>query len=267
MTYADRLRIVTLLEAIGIRRVSDAMAHAFGDDPLPLRTAGRDDHAWSVDRLRTTHETARYYAWANFLRGLLYVPLIGPLIRADSPWFILAILLIVFHVVCLGVELHRHNLLRILPPSNHPVTPPPKVRVGDLQYNRWFEPKKWESLKGYRAIGQERFRQVVKEYDRKTRGAEPAMAANLAVMELDSRIAESMHWSGVALNLPFLLALLRADSPWVYLSGAILFLDLYLVGLQRYHRVRIRTTAAKRHRRGPSPETDAPAVRTSTGRA
>jgi hypothetical protein len=267
MTTEGRLRIVTALERIGIRRVSDAMAHAFGDDPLPRVTAGPDEHGWSVDRLRTTHETARYYAWANFLRGLLYVPLIGPLMRADSPWFVVAIVLIAFHVVCLGVELHRHNLLRILPPSAHPVTPPPKVRVGELPYNRWFEPKKWESLKGYRAIGLERFRQIVKEYDRKTRGAEPAMAANLAVMELDSRIAESMHWSGAALNLPFFLALWRADSPWVYLSGAILFLDLYLVGLQRYHRVRIRTTAAKRHRQRSSAETEPPAVRTSTGRA
>jgi hypothetical protein len=256
MTTAQRRRLVAALERLGIRRVSDAMAHAFGDDPIPARDAGPDEHAWSADRLRTTHETARYYAWANFLRGLLYVPLLGPLARADSPWAILAWGLIAFHALCVLMELHRHNLLRSLAPSNRPVTPPPKVRVGELKYSRWFEPKKWESLKGYRAIGLERFRQVVKEYDRKTRGAEPAMAANLAVMELDSRIAESMHWAGVALNLPFVLALLRAESPWVYLSGAILGLDLYLVGLQRYHRVRIRTTAAKRHRRPAPPEAD-----------
>ncbi|MGV3615496.1 MAG: hypothetical protein ACO1SV_09205 [Fimbriimonas sp.] len=263
MTREARLRFVAVLERLGIRRVSDAMAHAFGDDPLPARDASPDAHAWSVDRLRTTFETARYYAWANFLRGLLYIPLLGPLARADSPWVILAWGLIGFHALCVFVELHRHNLLRSLPPSNHPVTPPPKVRVGELKYSRWFEPKRWETLKGYRAIGQERFRQVVREYDRKTRGAEPAMAANLAVMELDSRIAESMHWAAAALNVPFVLALLKADSPWVYLALAILSLDLYLVGLQRYHRVRIRTTAAKRHRRPAPAEPETPAAHAS----
>ena len=267
MTAAARTRIVATLETFGIRRVSDAMAHAFGDDPLPARTATAQDHGWSVDRLRTTHETARYYAWANFLRGLLYLPLIGPLVRAESPWVLLVWFLLAFHALCVFVELHRHNLLRILPPSAHPITPPPKVRVGDLKYSRWFEPKKWESIKGYQAIGLERFRQVVREYDRKTRGAEPAMAANLAVMELDSRIAESMHWAAAALNVPFVLALLRADSSWVYFALTILAFDLYLVGLQRYHRVRIRTTAAKRHRKPAAAEPDAAKVRPSTGPA
>lgn len=249
MTETKRRSIVRSLEAAGIRKVSDFMARAFGDDPLPPESATEVEHEWSSSRLRTTSETARYYAWANFLRGVLYIPLLAPLRNSGTPWIGLLYFLLVFHMVCILVELHRHNLLRVLAPSANPKNPPPKVKVGELKYSRWFEPKKWESLKGYRAIGLEHFRQVVRQYDRKTRGAEPAMAANLAVMELDSRIAESMHWAAASFNVPFVAVLAGTHSPWVWLAVTILAMDLYLVLLQRYHRVRIRTTAAKRHRR------------------
>ena len=262
MTREGRRRVVAGLEAIGIRRASDAMAHAFGDEALPTRDATAEQHPWSADRLRTTSETARYYAWANGLRGLLYVPLVRPLVESGSPWFLLAVGLIAFHALCVLVEIHRHNLLRSLDPSLHPIKPTPKVQVGELKESWWFEPRKWETLKGYRAIGLERFRQVVREYDKRTRGAEPALAANLTVMELDSRIAESMHWTAAMLNVPFVAALAVAESPWIWLAASILALDLYLVLLQRYHRVRIRTTAAKRHRKGPNPEGEPARART-----
>lgn len=249
MTQASRQNLVRRLEAAGIRKVSDLMARAFGDDPLPRRDADQTEHSWSSSRLRTTSETARYYAFANFFRGLLYVPLLSPLRQTGTPWIALLYFLLVFHTICIFVELHRHNLLRILPPSETPKNPPPKVKVGELKYSAWFEPKKWETSRRYQMIGLERIRQIVREYDRRTRGAEPAMAANLAVMELDSRIAESMHWAAAAFNVPFLLVLRNAHSMWVWLAAWILLMDLYLVLLQRYHRVRIRTTAAKRHRR------------------
>lgn len=266
MTREDRFVWVDRLEAMGVRRVSDAMSRAFGDDPLPPNRATIDHHGWSADRLRTTSDTARYYAWANFLRGLIYVPLLAPLRHAG--WvlpFAMCAALITFHAVCVLVELHRLHLLKSLEPSAHPIKPPPKVKVGELPDSWFYEPKRWETTRLYQALGLEQFRQFVREYDRRTRGAEPAMAANLAVMELDSRIAESMHWTAALINVPFTWSLIHAGSPWRALCYAILLGDFYLVLLQRYHRVRIRATANKRNRRPAKNETPTADVRTTTG--
>jgi hypothetical protein len=267
MTYGRKRNLVRTLEAVGIRRVSDAMARVFGDDPLPCRDADASTHSWAEHRLRTTSETARYYAWANFFRGLLYVPLIDPLRRFGTPVVNVAYFLLGFHAICILVELHRHSLLRYLQPSSQPRTPRPRVRMGELPHSRFFEPKRWETVKRYQTLGLEKFRQLVKEYDRRTRGAEPAMAPNLAVMELDSRIAETMHWVAMLFNVPFAYVLGKNGSPWVWLAIAIMALDFYLVLLQRYHRIRIRATAAKRKRRDGPTGTEAPLVVTSTGQA
>lgn len=257
MNITSRRQIVSRLESLGIRRVSNFFARAFGDDILPPADADPANHTWSVDRLRTTSETARYYAWANIIRAIVYVPLLNPLRTYDSRVaYPILVALLMFHGLCILVEVHRHNLLRTLPPSIAPVRPKPKVKVGDLAPHPFFEPKPWETLSFYKSIGLEYVRQFVRVYDRKTRGAEPAMAANLAVMELDSRTAEAMHWAAALLNIPFVVALFQAHSPWIWLGGTILLGDLYLMLLQRYHRVRVRTTASKRNRRGSQTESE-----------
>lgn len=242
------------LEKLGIRRFYRLLTVIGNDrmlsfDELPTYTKAK---------LKELRDDVRYFSWANFFRGILYVPVIIALWPLDHPYVVGSLIFLVsFHFVCIMLEFYKGTLMDFWMPQMED-TPDDKRHAKDRSELRvdphwWFSGKAFESVDGYRRIGLEWFRQLVVSYTNKTKFTKEEIKAGKRVeylqggtmesvvkYERDTRVGEMMHMAALAFNVaPFGVFLLRHSWFFVGLVGFILWLDLYLVLLQRYNRLRV----------------------------
>jgi len=245
-----------VLELVGIRRFNRAFAVVSGETVLPA--LGIESlPGWDETTLQELREKNRYFGWANLIRGALYLPVLWALAQYQAWWiFGLLAVLVAFHFACLLLEIYKFHRSILLRPSEERLVqsrvavewnPSPNPSLGD----RYFRPRRFETPEFYRAVGMELVRKIVTTYidhtrltteerrAKKVHYVEGNLRDGLPQFEYNTRVGEAMHLSAAAFNVPPLLFFLWS-GPWVWAlyPGAILFADLALAILQRYHRAR-----------------------------
>lgn len=235
----------------------------FGQDYLDPAT-GR---LYPKSRLEEAIRHARYYAWANGLRGLMYVPVAIGLLRIGA-WFAFYFLLalMLFHALCILAENHKlAAATEILETGRISTVEPIPIQRGadEMPPKNWyFIPKSIESPQLYKLIGVAALRTVVNWYidltqltkEERAAGKKakhmPSTRTGMLDYETETRQAEIMHGIAGAFNFIPFVALWEAKE-WALVAYVflIILLDLYLVLLQRFHRVRI-YSALRRRRPG-----------------
>jgi hypothetical protein len=248
------LAVARALETLGIRRFYRLMTNIGQDEML----SEHQRPSIKQSKLVEMRNDARYFAWANVLRGGLYVPVVIQLIHQQQ-WGIAwsLIFLITFHTICIGLEIYKAALLDLwIPQTDENGIDPDEVKLAnapkDLQRHWYFDAKPFEFVSVYRAIGVEHFRRAVVWYTNKTKFSIEEIRAGKRVQylqgsvasmlkyERDTRVGELMHLAALAFNVaPFSYFVSERMWFWVGFVGLILWLDLYLVMLQRYNRMRV----------------------------
>lgn len=253
------------LEKIGIRQFYKLIAGVGADKILSF------DERPLIRRIKLVEmrEDARYYAWANLFRGVLYVPVVLVMWPLDAwPVVYSLLILMVFHLMCITLEFYKGTVLDVWLPQI-PIADEKLKEDGPTHADpHWyFSGKFFESLEGYRAIGMEWFRQLVVNYTNRTKYSKAELKAGKRVnylqsgsiqsvvkYERDTRVGEIMHMTAMAFNVgPFVVMLQHQKWFWVVFVGLILWLDVYLVLLQRYNRIRVHRILAKSRKSRPTP--------------
>jgi hypothetical protein len=263
-------RRAALLERLGIRRWYRVMSWLTGDR---MMTVGAPPDRTRAD-LVELRRNARYYSWANFWRGALYVPPVIALFRWEA-WggFGLLLFLVIFHYLCYELEFYRTSMAEVLeecgqylehaagpkveqrtigasdPTSHSHDDPDEPLR---MEPHWFFWPKRFESETFYRLIGMEKVRQIVVYYTDKTKLTPEERKAGTTVsfvsgkpldlvdFEKGTRTGEKLHVTAALFNIyPLYECLDRAAFGWAFYLSLILIIDISLSLLQRYHRVRV----------------------------
>lgn len=202
----------------------------------------------------------------------MYVPVTLGLLKHQS-WFSFYFLvaLMLFHAMCILAENHKLAVANHLMETGQfsTIEPIPEPRGVDEMppMNRYFMPKRFESPRLYKLMGLDALRKVVNWYidltqlTREERAAGkkakqmPSTRAGMLDYETETRQAEIMHGVAGAINLIPLGALCYAGE-WALVAyvSIIILLDLYLVLLQRFHRVRIYAALSRRRPGRPALE-------------
>lgn len=253
------------VSAMGGRWAHRLISAIFGQDYLDPGSA----ELLPKSRLLEAIQHARYYAWANGLRGLAYLPVVVGLYSCKA-WFAFYFLvaLMVFHALCVLAENHKlAAATELVERRRYSVVEPAVPTRGEDEmpaFNRYFIPKRIESPRLYEAIGVAAIKKVVNWYidltqltkEERAAGKKakhmPSTRTGMLDYETETRQAELMHGIAGAINFIPLAALVHARD-WALATYviAIIVLDLYLVLLQRFHRVRI-YAALQRRRPGRS---------------
>jgi hypothetical protein len=248
-----------LLELFGIRGFYQAMSRLAGERMLPGFAV---DHAegWSQNKLGHVKEGSRYFLIANVFRLTVYVV---PALAAihESAWIPLATMgiLVLFHVLCIVLETYKHQLCRVhgrrlaegdWPEMDEP--DPPDIRLSSRS-DWYYAPRRWETEGFYRVFGMALFQNLVTNYIENTRLTREDREAGKKLVFLkgkgkdntlafvrDTRVAESIHLCAFFVNTPLLIeGLVLGIKSFMWFIVPVLVLDLYLVLLQRYHRLRM----------------------------
>lgn len=241
------------LELIGIRGFYWLMAKATGDKMISLKQPPTRTLAEYSELRRTT----RYFAFANWFRGVLYIPPTIVLYQVQE-WLGFGIFatLIVFHLLCMLLEGYRSLMAQEASAAGHTLESPlpgPTIDVSKGIPAHWyFSPKSFENENLYRFLGLERIRKFVVSVitnskltpqERKSGVRTTFMAASpegMIQFERETRIGEIFHILGGLLNVPAFVAFLQLGMyAWAFYVAVILWMDGNLTLLQRYHRVRV----------------------------
>lgn len=202
----------------------------------------------------------------------MYVPVAIALLRCEA-WFAFYFLsaLMLFHALCVLAENHKLvAATELLETGRYSTIEPAVVQRADDEMppkNIYFIPKRFESPKLYQLIGVAAIRKVVNWYidltqltkEERAAGKKakhmPSTRTGMLDYETETRQAEIVHGIAGALNFVPLLALWQAKE-WTYVAyvAAIILLDLYLVLLQRFHRVRIYAALSRPRHGRPTPQ-------------
>jgi hypothetical protein len=239
------MRLARLLEGLGCRAFYSFLAPEW--HRLPSVAGLQAGEEIPIEGYRKGLRDARYYAGANGLRLLTYVPIfIGYQKYAGVfGWSSLG-LLTAFHVVSIFTEAYKYAILRLAkewgrvkeglkwPLGPDPVSPATRG---------YFAPLRYETKAGYVGIGMEWFRiRVVLFVDGLSGGPAQERGSRKGLFNFtnDTIAAEKIHLIGGALSaalmIPFVVN--RAYGYAGYVS-ILVMLDTYLVMLQRYHRTRV----------------------------
>lgn len=254
-------RIGRILELLGIRYIYRGISIIATDSMLSFDQ--RPQLIW--DDIKDIRDNSRYFAWANVLRGVLYLPVIYIAVGLQEWITVFALgLLVAIHCVLILNEIYRNAISNfwldaLSEKDDHEVVERKERVAKPVPQPHWFfSSKPWESVEIYKLIGVERFRQWVVEYTNRTKFTPAERAAGRRVeyvrgdkqsiynYEFDTRFGEIMHLIAVGFNIPPFVSLLRHQSwGWLAFVTLILTLDLYLVMLQRYNRFRVHKLLAK----------------------
>lgn len=244
-------RTFALVSAIGGRAAHRMISRAFGQ---PFYDAvGAPAH--TQKRLGDELEMARYYFWANLIRGAIYIPVLiglqgtGHLVSLGAMYGLVA-----FHAICVAAELYKLGAIRRLLAGGR-FASAELARTDPLPApapHPYFTPKRFETERAYRLLGLEIVRKLVNFYidhtqltpeqrraGKKAQQMEPTRNG-VVKYETTTRQAETMHLLAASFNLaPLISFLVLGKAKFAVWVGFILFVDVYLVLLQRYHRVRV----------------------------
>jgi hypothetical protein len=252
---------------MGIRNAYLWLAAITGEAPIEdastLRSQGWSWRLTKEPDRQHIVDSARYFVIANWIRLVFYLPVIGVFAWVGQ-WFgfSLAVLLAIWHLMCIVVERYKLSLLRLVPkPAPAPALTPalPFLQVQGKLGESYYRPKRFESPALYQAIGGEVIRKLVLEYtqrtkltpERRARGEKAdylAERSGKAILDFEfgTRVGEKLHLLALSFNIPILILAWISTPIWfgAYVSLMVL-LDGYLVLLQRYHRSRVWGTVVR----------------------
>jgi hypothetical protein len=187
----------------------------------------------------------RYFILANLVRIGLYLPVGYGLWQLGAQTaFGLWIVVNMIHLLSLLSEVYKRYLLRmverrrqIFRQAERPSPPPEPVTRG------YFSPKLPETIDNYRRIGMERWRKIVVRFvERLSTGPVNDLSTRRGLLEFQhvTIVSEKVHLVAGTISVLLVVPFFRyQDWPFAAYGAFLVLLDLYLVLLQRYHRVRI----------------------------
>jgi hypothetical protein len=237
--------LARFLEMIGCRAFYSFLAPVW--HRLPSVAGLQEGTLIPIEGYRKGRRDARYYAGANGLRMLTYVPICFGYQKYASVfgWVALA-MLSAFHVASILTELYKYSLLHIAKQWNlvreglhWPLGPDPE----SPRTRGYFAPLRFETKQGYVNIGMEWFRiRVVLFVDGLSGGPAQERGSRKGLFNFtsDTIAAEKIHLIAAFLCLGLMIPFIPVHATeYLWYIGCLLMLDLYLVMLQRYHRTRV----------------------------
>lgn len=231
------------LEPLGLRALHVATSRAFGDEPLP-RKGTRHNH--TTGDLQRQIENGSLYRNLNFARVLVYVPQLWACWGTGVVWgvWLISSWLLVHFVLTLA-ELYRVAAAKALVPGAEEGPARPIAPIARASEPGWyFRPWPFETVKFYRALGQEQYGTfiiwIMTTVGRKRpEFLEAPDRRSLAQFEMTTRTSEIVHLVLFSSMAGVMVATFQAGvfgpAAW---SCVVTWGDFNLVLLQRYHRVR-----------------------------
>lgn len=248
-----------LLELLGVRGFYWVMSHLAGERMLPAWGA-KESKEWSREKVIEVREGARYFLIANIFRAAIYVfPMLAAIKdRATAPfWTMVGI--VFFHGLCIVLEAYKALLCRKHGQSLQDGTwpegqpdDPPDIRLS-AKMDWYFAPRRIETDLFYRILGVEAFKNIVTFYVENTKLTKEERDSGRKAVYVkmgskqdkiqfvrDTRVAETIHFCAFLINVPvFIQGLVLGIPSFVWFILPVLILDIYLVLLQRQHRLRM----------------------------
>lgn len=233
-------------ERLGVRRFYRFIVGLGGAVALPGSWEPQAVPASILNRVR--FET-RYYELANLVRLLCLVgPGVGLWHMGMPPVFWLVAFLVVFHFECMVTERYKRALCALHTSDEGAEVAAQESPVTFPERHWWFTPKRFETVRFYKALGFEwvraRVRWVV-QYLHTGRGSEgiryldEPTKAEVVKFESGTRVGEMLHVAAGVINLPPAAVLWSGgQTGWAAFLVVITVVDFLLALLQRYHRVR-----------------------------
>lgn len=244
-----------LLELIGVRHLSLFSARLFNQPHPPKVRQAKTFAKWSRGDLIAFRQDARFTLIANFIRAALTFPLVLATGQYGSSWvYTVTLGVFVLHILIVLAEGYRLSLAREIERHATDLAATSSGRQSQaitFKTRGYFRPRQFEKFY-YRILGLEAFRRIVVHFiettklsrQDKAKGEEVhfvdhAGRPELYHFEASTRMAEAIHLICALWDFPALALLVAARSPWLVFAAFLFVLDLYLVLLQRYHRVRV----------------------------
>ena len=255
--------LARFLEMIGCRAFYSFLAPIW--HRLPSVAGLQEGILIPIEGYRKGRRDARYYAGANGLRMLTYVPICFGYQKYASVfgWVALA-MLSAFHIASILTELYKYSLLHIAKQWNlvreglhWPLGPDPECP----RTSGYFAPLRFETKQGYVNIGMEWFRiRVVLFVDGLSGGPAQERGSRKGLYNFtgDTIAAEKIHLIAAFLCLGLMIPFIPVHATgYLWYIGCLLMLDLYLVMLQRYHRTRVWDALRLERGNDPAPKNGA----------
>ncbi len=234
-------------EALGVRGLYLIVSRLVREDPLPSTRGSVPD--LSQQAVSDTRKASLYFSSANIARMLCYVPqAIAFGLSGYRPGLVTVTVIAVMHVLLVVVEAYKralcdHWILKLPDREGH--TPPPPL----TRPRGPFRLRTFESERFYRLIGMEFFRKFVTWVmsvlthgpggKRMTFISNPGRSQAVA-FEHATRVSETVHWCSAATVAPLVVfSWIGAPLGVAVWSTVIIWGDVMLALLQRFHRVRV----------------------------
>lgn len=239
---------------MGYRGFHKFVSRAVGEVPLPAWSdagTARGYSAWQIQDLRSG---ARYFAYANFWRGIMHLPVVGLFVWRDV-WGLAALFLALAagHAQLVLLELYKASVIWQLQadPEAKPVER--ADMASSTAWDWFFKPKKFETEAFYRGLGLGWFRILATRFiewsrlspEERARGDRPEYVGrgtreDVARFESATRVGEAAHWvMGFLDAIPIVFCIVNGIFwPLPYLIW-IWWGDTWLALLQRQHRCRV----------------------------
>jgi len=207
----------------------------------------------SDEALYEFNAQARYHEWSNWVLWWTYIPgLVAGLILPNWTLFWTTFLVSGFNLLCIFGDRYKRFLISDMVHRG---------AIGDKELDRpnpperpladwYFAPKPWETERLYLHTGVERFRVMMVEgttalmyppgeRERNARYMQKLDRNEMLSFDHNTRIGEMIHTAGFLLHAVMASFFWHLDPVMVPYFFLLLLYDLYFMGLQRYHRVRI----------------------------
>jgi len=234
-------------EVLGVRRLYSLVAGWVHEPTLP--STSEDVGSWAQCQLQDALQKTHYFTMANLARAALYVPqAIAFGMTEYWPGLVYVTVTWIAHLILVVVERYKKSLALHWMPLASPIDPKPERPIPEWP-SGIFKLRKFETEKFYKGIGIELFRSFstwamsTMSYgftgQRMTYIAQPSRKQALA-FERATRVSEAVH-IGSAISVAPLVVFSWLGAPlgiaiW---STVIVYGDVMLALLQRYHRVRV----------------------------
>lgn len=238
---------VKLYEALGARALYSAVAWIVREPAMPSSRMGTPP---AIDRptMAEIRRESRYFAAANLARAACYGPhFIAFLLWPYRPGLAYVIGLFVLHGIMFTVETYKTALCDYWY-SQLPERLEPKI-VEATRPTGWFNLLSFETERFYRLIGMEAFRRFVTWVmstltfgfsGRKVSFIPAPKRSHTVVFEQETRVSETVHLISALTIAPLVwFSWIGAPLGVSLWTSVVVFGDVGLGLLQRYHRVRV----------------------------
>jgi hypothetical protein len=233
-------------EAIGIRRFYTWISSLGDAEVLPER---RYDLPVPEYLIKSVRNDARYYEVANLTRLGMALPPTLYLAYLET-WFAFGCLVIMCGYLFVSILTERYKrALTELHLVDADAQPKEDEKPTLPRNHLWFTPKKWEKRELYQFLGMDWAQGRTLAFVKKARATndpreqqeqlEHPNLTELVRFEKGTRAAETIHLIACAFNVPAAYVFIKeAQWVWALYILVIIWGDLWLSLLQRYHRVR-----------------------------